>query len=218
LRGIICQRVSRVIAGPSRKVRTGGKSGHRGFRSRGREPTPLGSLCGPRGKGDAPGNARGAATHVIRAMRFTESATENKPPVEWSTVASRRETCKTPAKADSAVRVKRWGKSPPLVWRQTRHGKPRVVQGQIGGESRPGSMSASSCCCGASRGNGEPSGRLLEPWCESRPRGMIAAARLQDRAAQNPAYRLTRYFFTAKSREFLRDSLRSEIPMQWVMN
>src|SRR5579859_2597010 len=75
---------------------------------------------------------------------FTESATENKPPVEWSTVASRRETCKTPAKADSAVRVKRWGKSPPLVWRQTRHGKPRVVQGQIGGESRPGSLSAFS--------------------------------------------------------------------------
>src|SRR5882762_11168590 len=86
-----------------------------------------------------------------RAIRFTESATENKPPVEWSTVASRRETCKTSRNADSAVRVKRWGKSPPLVWRQTRHGKPRVVQGQIGGESRPGSMSASSCCCGASR-------------------------------------------------------------------
>src|SRR5437870_3659255 len=77
----------------------------------------------------------------MRAKRFTESATENKPPVEWSTVASSRETCKTSAKADSAVRVKRWGKSPPLVWRQTRHGKPRVVQGQIGGESRPGSMS-----------------------------------------------------------------------------
>jgi len=39
------------------------------------------------------------------------------------------------------VRVKRWGKSPPLVWQQARHGKPRVVQGQIGGESRPGSPS-----------------------------------------------------------------------------
>ena len=128
----------------------GGKSGHRGFRSQGREPTPLGSLCGPRGKGDAPGNARGAVAHVMRAMRLTESATENKPPAEWSTVASRRETCKTPAKAGSAVRVKRWGKSPPPVWRQTGHGKPRVVQGQIGGESRPGSMSVSSFCRGES--------------------------------------------------------------------
>jgi hypothetical protein len=120
-----------VIAGPSCKARAGGKSGHRGFRSQGRESM-----------GNAPGNARGAAVHVMRAVRFTESATENKPPVGWSTVASSRETCKTPAKADSAVRVKRWGKSPPLVWRQTRHGKPRVVQGQIGGESRPGSMSS----------------------------------------------------------------------------
>ncbi len=79
------------------------------------------------------------------------------------------------------VRVKRWGKSPPLVWQQTRHGKPRVVQGQIGGESRPGSL--------------EPSGRLLEPWCESRPRGMIAAMQSQDYIAQNPAYRLARSFF-----------------------
>jgi hypothetical protein len=39
------------------------------------------------------------------------------------------------------VRVKRWGKSPPLVWQHMRHGKPRVVQDQIGGESRPGSKS-----------------------------------------------------------------------------
>jgi hypothetical protein len=42
---------------------------------------------------------------------------------------------------DSLVRVKRWGKSPPLTQQCVRHGKPRVVQGQIGGESRPGSSS-----------------------------------------------------------------------------
>jgi hypothetical protein len=42
------------------------------------------------------------------------------------------------------ARVKRWGKSPPLGWQHTRHGKPRVVQGQIGGESRPGSSSQRS--------------------------------------------------------------------------
>src|ERR1700739_726768 len=48
------------------------------------------------------------------------------------------------------VRVKRWGKSPPLVWQQARHGKPRVVQGQIGGESRPGSPSKQTQVCSAS--------------------------------------------------------------------
>ena len=45
---------------------------------------------------------------------------------------------------DSLVRVKRWGKSPPLTQQCVRHGKPRVVQGQIGGESRPGSSSQRS--------------------------------------------------------------------------
>ena len=48
------------------------------------------------------------------------------------------------AKLIRLARVKRWGKSPPLRWRRRRHGKPRVVQGQIGGESRPGSMSERS--------------------------------------------------------------------------
>jgi len=40
------------------------------------------------------------------------------------------------------VRVKRWGKSPPRRQQWRRHGKPRAVQDQIGGESRPGSLSA----------------------------------------------------------------------------
>jgi hypothetical protein len=79
------------------------------------------------------------------------------------------------------VRVKRWGKSPPLVWQQARHGKPRVVQGQIGGESRPGSMSVRASerfrCDGASQSSEQPSGRLLEPRREARPRGMIASKR-----------------------------------------
>ena len=47
------------------------------------------------------------------------------------------------------VRVKRWGKSPPRQQQCWRHGKPRAVQGQIGGEGWPGPL--------------EPSGRLLEP-------------------------------------------------------
>jgi hypothetical protein len=64
---------------------------------------------------------------------------------------------------ECTVRVKRWGKSPPRPEQSGRHGKPRVVQGQIGGESRPGSLG--------------PSGRLLESRCESGPRGMITAER-----------------------------------------
>ena len=44
----------------------------------------------------------------------TDSATENIPPRAIE------------------VRVKRWGKSPPLQEQSRRHGKPRPVQGQIG--------------------------------------------------------------------------------------
>src|SRR5713226_2731053 len=92
----------------------------------------------------------------------TESATENRPPAERSTVASRRETCETSSKCTQRLaRVKRWGKSPPLRWRHRRQGKPRVLQGQIGGESRPGSI--------------KPSGRLLDPGSDTGTRGMIAA-------------------------------------------
>ena len=89
-----------------------------------------------------------------------------------------------------------------------------MVQGQIGGESRPGSMSNFAKAnalppqqrCRRGTGNrarldaidcrGEPSGRLLESRREARPRGMIAAARrrLRQRAAQNPAYRPVRHF------------------------
>jgi len=75
------------------------------------------------------------------------------------------------------VRVKRWGKSPPRRQQCRRHGKPRVVQDQIGGEGWPGPLSLCSLQNGASRSEGEPSGRLLEPHREVRPRGMIVAAR-----------------------------------------
>ena len=94
--------------------------------------------------------------------------------------------------------MKRWGKSPPLRWQHRRHGKPRVVQGQIGGESRPGSPSAIRTrekrflYNGASSCEEQPSGRLLEPRREPWPRGMIAARALH--ASQNPAYRLIRYY------------------------
>jgi len=61
-----------------------------------------------------------------------------------------------------SARVKRWGKSPPLARQRVRHGKPRVEQGQIGGEGWPSPLI--------------PSGRLLELRSDSKPRGMIAAA------------------------------------------
>jgi hypothetical protein len=94
------------------------------------------------------------------------------------------------------VRGKRWGKSPPLVWQQARHGKPRVVQGQIGGESRPGSpsvrLSERFRCDGASQSSEQPSGRLLEPRRKARPRGMIATMRGSlTRAAHFDKIRLT---------------------------
>jgi hypothetical protein len=81
------------------------------------------------------------------------------------------------------VRVKRWGKSPPLRQQCRGHGKPRVVQDQIGGESWPGSLSA-SCKRSAPFGaamfvvrKDEPSGRLLDPGREAGARGMIVAGR-----------------------------------------
>jgi hypothetical protein len=78
--------------------------------------------------------------------------------------------------------VKRWGKSPPRHQKWCRHGKPRVVQDQIGGESWPSSLSAfertSSLACGANPRKDEPSGRLLDPGREAGARGMIVAALL----------------------------------------
>src|SRR5271155_4533990 len=51
------------------------------------------------------------------AESLTESATENVPPATRSTVASRRKTCETSSnRSHRLARVKRWGKSPPLVW------------------------------------------------------------------------------------------------------
>jgi hypothetical protein len=93
------------------------------------------------------------------------------------------------------VRVKRWGKSPPRSGQPGRHGKPRVVQGQIGGEAGPGLRLEANSVKRASRtpishlGQPQsrkgllyqPSGRPLESRREPRPRGMIAAAIFADR-------------------------------------
>ena len=74
-----------------------------------------------------------------------------------------------------------------------------MVQDQIGGESWPGSLSDSRKRMAPNpvaqaAGKDGPSGRLLEPHREVRPRGMIVAAcccKVVHR--QNPAYRLIRY-------------------------
>src|SRR5712692_11512464 len=72
------------------------------------------------------GGAMGAQAKACATRRATESATENRPPAERSTVASRRETCETSSigaglkpglySSRRLARVKRWGKSPPLRW------------------------------------------------------------------------------------------------------
>ena len=49
------------------------------------------------------------------------------------------------------VRVKRRGKSPPRIRQRVRHGKPRSVQGQIGGERRPVSTKTPRVGCWSTR-------------------------------------------------------------------
>ena len=61
----------------------------------------------------------------------TDSATENKPPALKSQISNL---------GFQRVRVKRWGKSPPLQAQARRHGKPHRVQGQIGDRGAARSM------------------------------------------------------------------------------
>src|SRR5580658_8598894 len=75
----------------------------------------------------------------------TESATENKPPVRNAPLRRLKgKPCEPPQSAVRLVRVKRWGKSPPPGWQHPGHGKPRVEQGQIGGEGWPSPYATSS--------------------------------------------------------------------------
>ena len=68
---------------------------------------------------------------------------------------------------NALVRVKWWGKSPPRPEQSGWHGKPRVEQGQIGGEGRPGPLA--------------PSGRPLERRSDASPRGMIVPRLVGDK-------------------------------------
>jgi hypothetical protein len=71
----------------------------------------------PRNLGAVKTAAAGYTREVTPRGVPTDSATENKLP---SFVVSR-----------ATVKVKRWGKSPPLQAQARRHGKPHRVQGQI---------------------------------------------------------------------------------------
>jgi len=87
--------------------------------------------------------------------------------------------------------VKRWGKSPPPRWQHWGHGKPREVQDQIGGQSRPGSLSAFRANESApfhaaqAEWTDEPSGRSLDPGREAGARGMIVTAQTSARASRH---------------------------------
>src|SRR6202007_3216752 len=84
----------------------------------------------------------GVELSSARCGSVTESATENIPPAEQhGGIAQGNLRDVFEKKLNRLARVKRWGKSPQLRWQHRRPGKPRVVQGQIGGESRPASLS-----------------------------------------------------------------------------
>src|SRR5579862_7514257 len=103
----------------------------------------------PRRKGNAPGNARG----LRRAFREGETRGRGHGKCHRKYTAgvirTLRQAHGKTADSPSSVRahlarVKRWGKSPPPGWRHSGHGKPRVEQGQIGGEGWPGPYASRS--------------------------------------------------------------------------
>ena len=182
-----------MIAGPTFVRRRAGRKVRTPWSSRFLPPMKVVGMRRLRPKGNAPGNARGLALRAVRASeaKFRLRTVPQKinrrcNAPRWPAEGKPSEGLKAIRasglrKVIAQVRVKRWGKSPPRSEQSGRHGKPRVVQGQIGGESWPSSS--------------EPSGRLLESRCEPGPRGMIATARRRKRlcAEQNPAYRLARH-------------------------
>ena len=109
-----------------------------------------------------------------------DSATENKPPVQDRSRASR---------PVPRVRAKRCGKSAPRAWQQGRHGKPHREQDRIGAAATVKGLAARD----ESQGYSRPAARVgrerrvvrrvPEEW-PSNPAG----------GGQNPAYRLSGKF------------------------
>jgi len=146
--------------GHSGIISSAGEPGDRrlAFRKRRRREESPDSGCGELARAGCGRATRlvtpgGCVTRSAKARHgdaATESATENKPPVRRDLGGRLAE--KPRARqfwSAHLVRVKRWGKSPPPVWQHTGHGKPRVEQGQIGGEGRPGPNASRSKECGA---------------------------------------------------------------------
>jgi hypothetical protein len=111
------------------------------------------AFAGPWVKGNAPGNARGAAAR--RATVHGKCHREDTASVAYPGDSLKENLRDVFQWIATKVRVKRWGKSPPLRQQWRRQGKPRVVQDQIGGQSRPGSLSeleraSSLSCCATS--------------------------------------------------------------------
>ncbi len=151
----------------------------------------------------------------------TESATENRPPVRNAPLRRiEGKPCEPPQSAVRMARVKRWGKSPPPGWQRSGHGKPRVEQGQIGGEGWPGPMQRFR-----KKPLRRPSGRLLESRSDSGPRRMIAGARFGcscgfgreafGSALQNPAYRFIRQIFRVFARPRNQDFRAPDLMRSW---
>ena len=109
-------------------------------------------------------DSMGRALGNSQAEQSDTSTTENKPPMANATGSH--------LVAAAQVRVKRWGKSPPRGWRHHRHGKRRLVQGQIGRH-----VQRSSRIVVRRLARSRSSGRSLEVRGNSNPREMIIQAK-----------------------------------------
>ena len=116
-----------------------------------------------------------------------------------TSAAGLRETTGLPVSvAAHLARVKRWGKSPPPGWQHPGHGKPRVEQGQIGGEGWPSPYATSS-----KEWLLRPSGRLLESRSDPGPRGMIIGRAKEIRRKSGQRQRSDRIRLTDSPANFL---------------
>src|ERR1700674_2625867 len=93
-------RAGRVIAGPAFARRPAGRKVRTPWSSRFTPGTKVFGGKRLRLKGNAPGNARGPALRAVSRKRgevsVTDSATENKPPVQRASVAIWRKTFRQP--------------------------------------------------------------------------------------------------------------------------
>ncbi len=161
--------MSRVIAGLLPEREAGGRKVRTPIAASSKE------LCGSRAtRLVTPGGCALKRAKVRGSGAATESATENQTAGELEPRRQANgETDGPPVSVIARlVRVKRWGKSPPPGWQHPGHGKPRVEQGQIGGEGWPSPYAACPAC--GMRGC-DPRVGCLSLRSDPEPRGMIIA-------------------------------------------